>query len=291
MDEKEGMKVMNTSIIRLVKRVKPVRYRLSKIATQDSFKYGLIGVVCFFGIYGILSCPLLPIRKWLVLRPEFLPFYTEIIEKFKFLLKVGLIQESIKESLLRIFQGYIIGALIGCSLGFLMGLFRRIDYLLDPPVTIIRYTPALAWVPLFIIWFGIGELTKILLIVLGVMSVTLIGAYHGVRDIPDVYFKAARVLGADTRMLIRKVILPAALPQTFAGLRIAIGTAWMIIVAAELIASKAGLGYILLAGRNFAQASIIFIGIALIGLLAYITDRIARAVYMYVTRWMRRGLE
>jgi ABC-type nitrate/sulfonate/bicarbonate transport system permease component len=92
-------------------------------------------------------------------------------------------------------------------------------------------------------------------------------------------------------MLLLKVVFPAALPQTFAGLRLAIGTAWMIIVAAEIIASKAGLGYILLAGRNFAQASIIFIGIALIGLLAFITDRIGRAAYMYVTRWMKRELE
>jgi len=288
MDEKEGMKVMNTSIIRLVKRVKPVRYRLSKIATQDSFKYGLIGVVCFFGIYGILSCPLLPIRKWLVLRPEFLPFYTEIIEKFEFLLKVGLIQESIKESLLRIFQGYVIGALIGCSLGFLMGLFRRIDYLLDPPVTIIRYTPALAWVPLFIIWFGIGELTKILLIVLGVMSVTLIGAYHGVRDIPDVYFKAARVLGADTKMLIRKVILPAASPRILAGFRYAVMGAWGTVVAAELIASKSGIGYLILRSSATFDTYAVIAGIIVLTVCAFAFDTIVRFLTSYLTRWMRR---
>jgi len=103
--------------------------------------------------------------------------------------------------------------------------------------------------------------------------------------------KLQRFLELIQIMLLLKVVFPAALSQTFAGLRLAIGTAWMIIVAAEIIASKAGLGYILLAGRNFAQASIIFIGIALIGLLAFITDRIGRVAYMYVTRWMKRGLE
>ncbi len=129
-----------------------------------------------------------------------------------------------------------------------------------------------------------------MLIATGVAVVTLTASYHGVRDIADVHWKAARILGARGFFLVRRVVLPAALPQVFDGLRVGIGVAWAIIVAAELIGAPAGLGVLLVTAREYLNIPLVLVVVAHIGVLAYLMDRVGMAAHRRATRWMRRRL-
>lgn len=163
------------------------------------------------------------------------------------------------------------------------------EYLVDPWVTFFRFTPALALLPLYVLWFGFGEVSKILLIATGVTVVTLLGAYQGVRTTPHIYLQAAASLGASKRMILQRIILPAALPQIFSSVRIAVALAWVTIVVAELINPKMpSLGYLLALAGAYPRVATMLVGVATIGFLVLIFDMIALGLYNKATRWMRR---
>ena len=256
------------------------------VSTLASARHPLVSFAIVFTVYGILS----EFKLHPFLRPEFLPSYSVIADSLVYSISVGMLQSSIVASLIRVLEGYTFGIVVGLSLGFATGLWRKVDYFLDPLIGFLRYTPALALLPLYILWFGTGETTKVLLISTGVAVVTFVGTYHGVKDVPDVYIEAGLVLGADKKMLLRKVILPAASPQILAGARIAISTAWAIIVAAEIMGTAVGLGYLLNVGRQLVRVQLIFIGIVSIGILAYLTNQVLMLVHKHYTRWMKRAI-
>ncbi len=240
----------------------------------------LVGLVA----YGVLSSPSLRILK----AQQFLPSYQALFESYRFLLTTGALIHGIAESVARMLEGYGLGAFVGGAIGAAMGASRRCEYLLDPLVQVVKFTPALAWLPLYMIWFGTGQASMVMLIATGVAVVTLTAAYHGVRDITDVYLKAARMLGVRPWLLVRRVIVPAALPQVFDGLRVAIGVSWAIIVAAELIGAPAGLGYLLVTAREYLNIPLVLVVVFHIGVLAFVMDLILLVIHRRVTRWMKR---
>lgn len=220
---------------------------------------------------------------------ELLPTYASLLEEAVFLVRAGILQNSILVSTGRVVEGLLLGSGIGIPLGLAMGRAARVEYLLDPWVTFFRFTPALALLPLYVLWFGFGEVSTILLIATGVGVVTLLGAYAGVRDIPRVYLEAAVSLGASRGMVWRRIILPAALPQIFSGVRIAVGLAWVTLVVAELIGAKMpSLGYLLTLAGAYPRVPTIVAGIATIGCLVLVFDALALGLYKRATRWMRR---
>ncbi len=170
-----------------------------------------------------------------------------------------------------------------------MAWYEAADHYLHPLYSLFRPIPPLAFVTLFILWFGIGEASKVLLIAYGVGMTMLIPAYHGVRDIPAVYIKAASVLAATRRQLLWRVILPAAAPRIFTGLRLAVMAAWGIIVAAELIASTSGLGYLIIIAQSQYETATVMVGIASLALIGFAMDLAVRALGARYTGWMRRG--
>jgi sulfonate transport system permease protein len=234
--------------------------------------------------YAVLSAPALRVLSF----QEFLPSYGALLASFRFLARSGTLAQAILASVERVLEGYALGALVGVAAGSAMGSARRCDYVLEPLVQLFRFTPALAWLPLYMIWFGTGQASMVMLIATGVGVVTLTATYHGLRDVPDVYVKAARVLGAGRLLLLRRVVLPAALPQVFDGLRVAVGVAWAIIVAAELIGAPSGLGALLVNAREYLNIPLVVVVIIHIGLLAYLMDLAARAFHRRATSWMRR---
>jgi len=152
-----------------------------------------------------------------------------------------------------------------------------------------RFTPALALLPLFVLWFGSGEGSKVLLIATSVAVVTLLGAHQGVRGVPRVYLDAAAALGASPGLAFRKITLPAALPHIFASLRIGLGLAWVTIVVAELIdARMPSLGYLLTLAGAYPRVPTMVVGIATIGALVLAFDLLAMSMHARATRWMRR---
>ena len=189
----------------------------------------------------------------------------------------------------RVLLGFAVGAAVGLLIGLLTGRAARLDALAGPWVTFFRFTPALALLPLYVVWFGHGETAKVLLIATNVAVVMMIGAHQGVRDAPRVYLDAAASLGAGGMLVFRKIVVPAALPHIVASARIAIGLAWVTIVVAELIdARMPSLGYLLTLAGAYPRVPTMLIAIATIGALVLGFDLLLLWFHGRATRWMRR---
>jgi ABC-type nitrate/sulfonate/bicarbonate transport system permease component len=184
----------------------------------------------------------------------------------------------------------LIGSLAGIFLGLATGWAASVEHLADPWVTLFRFAPALALLPLYVIWFGYGETSKILLIATSVAVVTLLGAHQGVRAAPRVYLDAAASLGAGRWLVFRKIVLPAAMPQIISSIRVAVGLAWVTIVVAELIDAKMpSLGYLLALSGAYPRVPTMLIAIATVGALVLVFDLLILLLHGRVTRWMRRA--
>ena len=186
-------------------------------------------------------------------------------------------------SLGRVGIAFMLGATLGIGMGLLRAMSREVDALWLIPSEILRPIPQLGLVPIFILWFGIGELSKVLLILLSVFLVTMVSAQAGAASTSGDALRAARSLGAERRQMFFYVILPSALPQIMTGLRVAMGVALSILVAAELLGGDRGLGFIVLDATNFFRTSYVFAGVLLIGSIGLATDR---AFVLITRRWV-----
>lgn len=175
-------------------------------------------------------------------------------------------------SLRRVLIGFFVSAIAGVPLGLLMGWSRRVEAIVDPIFELIRPIPPIAWIPLALLWFGIGETSKIFVISLGGFMICLINAYTGIKTTPAILIKAARSLGSSDRDILLEVAIPHSLPQIFGAFRIAIGAGWMTLVAAEMIASTNGLGFLIIMGREWILADLILAGMLTIGVIGYLMD-------------------
>lgn len=176
-------------------------------------------------------------------------------------------------SLARVSVAYVAGAALGVGLGLLRGRSRLIDAVLLAPAELLRPIPPLGLIPLFILWFGIGETSKVLLIFLSVLLIMMVNAQAGVRACSLDSLRAAQSMGAGRWQVFRFVVLPSALPQIMTGLRVAMGTALTILVASELLGGDRGLGFLILDASSFFRTTYVFAGVAVIGLIGLATDR------------------
>jgi sulfonate transport system permease protein len=197
----------------------------------------------------------------------------------------GELQHHLWVSLARVTQGLAIGISLGLLLALLSGLFRLGEDLLDPPLQMLRTLPVLALVPLFILWFGIGEAPKVALVALGTLFPIYINTYAGIRSIDSKLLEAASSLGLGRAALIVHVILPAALPSALIGLRYSLGVAWLILVISEQINASAGIGYLMTNAREFLRTDIIVVGLLVYSLLGLGTDLLVRAVERGALSW------
>ncbi len=188
-------------------------------------------------------------------------------------------------SLTRVGTAFVVGSLLGITIGMLRGRVAPIDALWLVPSELLRPIPPLGLIPLFILWFGIGELSKILLIFLSVFLIMMINAQAGARSCAQDALRAAQTLGASRMQIFRHVVLPSALPQIFTGLRVAFGTALSILVASELLGGDRGLGFMVLDASNFFRTAHDFEGIALIGFIGLISDRALATLGRRVVHW------
>lgn len=269
---------------------------MSASARATRVRRALLSFAVLAALYGVvaeIASPLLPRRIWITVHyvegVELIPTYASLAEEAVFLVRAGLLQGGIAVSGARVLGGLLLGSLVGIPLGLAMGWAARFADLVEPWVVLFRFTPALALLPLYVLWFGLGEAPKILLIATGVAVVTLHGACEGVRGLPRVYLDAAAALGAPAPMLLRRVLVPAALPHIVASLRIATALAWVTIVVAELIRpTMPSLGYLLALSGAYPRVPAIVIAILAIGLLVLASDLLAVAAYHRATGWMRR---
>jgi len=255
---------------------------------------GLVTVAALYAFASEIGRGRLPDRVWLgahyVENVQLLPTWRSLAEEGTFLIESGILPSSVAVSTRRVMLGLLLGSVAGILLGLLTGWAAHVESLADPWVTFFRYTPALALLPLYVVWFGYGEASKVLLIATNVAVITLLGAQHGVRGVPRVYLDAASSLGAKRWLRFRKIVLPAAFPSIFASVRIAAGLAWVTIVVAELIdARMPSLGYLLALSGAYPRVPSMLIGIATVGALVLAFDLLALLVHARATRWMGRA--
>ena len=197
--------------------------------------------------------------------------------------------EHIGWSLYRILMGFGLGCLVGIPLGFAMGLSRIMRGMFDPIVEFFRPIPPLAFIPLVIIWSGIGERSKILLLFLAALWIMAIAARAGVASVKLSKIHAAYTLGVNRRQLLFRVILPNALPEIFTGMRVAMGVCWGTVVAAELVAAESGVGFMIMVASTFLSTDIVVMGVIIIGIVGYGIDILMRQLEARLIPWKGKG--
>lgn len=189
----------------------------------------------------------------------------------------------------RIGVGFVLAVFVGVPIGLLMASSDFVFEAIDPIIQFVRPVPPLAYIPLLVAWFGIGEAPKILVILLGTLPVIIISTISGVRSAPPAWLDVARTLGLSPSAIFWRVRLPAALPEIFTGMRVGIGIAWTCLMAAEILAASVGLGWLVQYAGQEVQIGIIFVGIAAIGFLGYLMELLIRLLESVLVPWKGRG--
>ncbi len=192
-------------------------------------------------------------------------------------------------SLFRVMVGFIIGALAGIILGLLMGWYRIAEAIFQSLFRIIRPIPPIAWIPISIIWFGLGESAKIFLIFLASFANTTLNSWAGAKSVDMTVVNAAKMLGASERQIFFTIVLPSSVPNIFAGLQVALSSSWATVLAAEMVRSSEGLGWMIVAGMNNNDMVQIMSGIVMIGVVGFILAIIMRKAEEVLCRWNKSG--
>ncbi len=197
--------------------------------------------------------------------------------------------EHTRTSLFRVFVGMVTGSLFGVPIGMAMGLSSRIRGFFDTPVELLRPIPPLALIPLFILWFGIGNPSAFALLIFASIWIMIISARAGVRDVSLSKVRAAYSLGASKTQILFRLIVPNALPELFTGFRVALGVSWGTLVAAELVGTDTGLGSMIFQARNFFRPDVVLVGIIVIAIIGVALDLIVRGMESVLIPWRGKG--
>ncbi len=199
----------------------------------------------------------------------------------------GQLIEDVSVSVARVLKGYFFAALLGITLGTLKGMSLTIRSILTLSLNTIRQIPMMAWIPMIILWCGIGDLSKVVIIILGAFFPIMVNTLSGITSTPLGYIEVAKLYRLNSGQIFIRVYLPSALPQIFVGLKVGLGISWMAVVAAELIASSSGIGFRMSEARNLMQPDVMIVGMILIGILGILMDRMLSFLSKKVTPWVQ----
>ncbi|GAB1154455.1 ABC transporter permease [Paenibacillus illinoisensis] len=197
----------------------------------------------------------------------------------------GELLHHLRISLVRALLGFLLGGSCGLLLGLFVGMFRKVEETVNPTVQMLRTVPLLAITPLFILWFGFGELSKVLLISLGAFFPLYVNTFLGVRNVDAKLFEVARVLEFSRFSQMMRLVLPAALPNVLLGIRLSLTIAWLCLVTAELLGADTGVGFMIQDARAFMQTDIVFVGITIFAIVGKLSDSIVRFFEIKLLRW------
>jgi taurine transport system permease protein len=262
--------------------------RLRSLSYPDTRSSTLISVITVIGL--LVLWWVATERAWL--PPLFLPSPESIIRRFLEAAKgdVGgtTIAGHFAWSMFRVFSAFALAVVTAVPIGIAMGVSRYMRGIFDPPIEFYRPLPPLSYLPLVVIWFGIDEASKIILIYLACFAPLALSSRAGVRSVSLEQIHAAYSMGATRNQVVLHVVLPAAMPEILTGMRIAIGFGWTTLVAAEMVAANAGLGQMVLNASNFLRTDIVVMGIIVIGIVAYAFDLLMRFIEHTVVPWKGR---
>lgn len=225
-------------------------------------------------------------------EPLFLPSPVAVVERFWEVLTEGFANATLMEhtgwSMLRVFGAFALALITAVPIGIFMGVNRVARGLFDPIIEFYRPLPPLAYLPLVIIWMGIGEASKIVLIYMAIFAPMALSARAGVKSVAIEQIHAAYSMGASRWQVVRHIILKSALPEILTGMRIGIGFGWTTLVAAEMVAAQAGLGFMVLNAAEFLVTDVVIMGIIVIGIIAYLFDLLMRYAERRLVPWKGR---
>lgn len=236
----------------------------------------------------------IPFAAWWILAAAevmpkvFMPGPPEVWARaLRWLYEDGLAADSLI-SITRVVVGWSLSLLLALPLGLMIGTYRPVQAMLEPLTDFIRYMPAVAFIPLVMLWIGIDEPSKIAIIFIGTFFQMVLMMAEDVRRVPLAQIETAQTLGASRREIVKLVLLPSAKPALLDTMRVTMGWAWTYLVVSELVAANSGLGYSILKAQRFLQTDKIFAGIIIIGLIGLITDQLFRLVHRRAFPWMYR---
>jgi len=197
----------------------------------------------------------------------------------------GTILTHLLASMQRVYSGFLLAVAVGIPLGLVIGKVAVFRQLLDPTLSLLRPIPVTAWLPLSMVFFGLGPRSAVFLVFLGAFYPILLNTIFGVRSVDPRLFEASNMLGCDGARMFRQVVLPAALPSIFTGLRLGHSFAWILIVVGEMTGVPTGLGAVIMDGRTLSRADLVITGMIIIGVAGFLCDRLIVALNNYVLRW------
>ena len=247
-----------------------------------------------FAVFAVAGL-LVPLATWMALSHSgilpklFMPDPIRVIVRFwTWVTREGFSQDLLV-SLSRVSLGFLLALSLALPLGLLAGTFRPVQVFLEPVLDFIRYMPAVAFIPLVMLWFGIGEGAKMAIIFIGTFFQMVLMMGDDVRRVAMTQIEAAQTMGANKREVMWQVIFPAAAPALLTTARVTLGWAWTYLVVAELVSANDGLGYAILKAQRFLQTDKIFAGIIVIGLIGLIQDQLLRWIHYRLFPWHGRG--
>lgn len=256
------------------------RYRV--LGEGSSITLSIISIICLLGLWWLATK-----MQWI--RPLFLPRPEAIWTAFWQAVSGDLDNHTLWVhflwSMYRVFSAFALAVVIGIPVGIAMGVSRFARGFFDPVIEFYRPLPPLAYLPLMIIWFGIGEQSKVMLLFLAIFAPVALSARAGVRSVSQEQIQAALSMGASRAQVVRHVVLPSALPEILVGLRIGMGVGWTTLVAAEMVAADAGLGKMVYNASNFLRTDVVILGIIAIGFVAYVFEMVMRALERALVPW------
>ncbi|MFW2499851.1 ABC transporter permease [Clostridium diolis] len=263
------------------------------IKNQNSFKKSEqnINNKTIFSYINIAILPILILTAWItatrleLFSPAILPSIPTVLDSLKSQLNSGQLIKDISVSLTRVVEGYMIAAVLGITLGVLMGISERINKFFFLTFTSIRQIPMLAWIPLIVLWFGIGESSKIIVIVIAAYFPILLNTMNGIKRTDKNLIEVGNMYKLSKWKLFTKIYFPSALPSIFVGLKLGLGISWMAVVGAEIIASSSGIGYRMNDARSLMQPEVVFVGMFAIAIIGIIMDQILTRISKKITPW------
>jgi NitT/TauT family transport system permease protein len=216
---------------------------------------------------------------------RFIPAPSNIALRFWDMIVSGELWTHVAITLYRVFTGFALGVVPGIVVGLLMAMFRPVRIFFDPLIAALFPIPKIALMPLLLLVFGFGDLSKVMLVAIAVFFPVIINTYSGASNIEKIYWDVAKNYGASQQVMFRRIVFFGALPMIFAGLRIALAVSFIVLVAAEFVATKAGIGYLIWNSWELLQVDVMFVGIVTVGVLGLIATVILQEIERKVIPW------
>lgn len=247
----------------------------------------MVSILVFLGIWQLYA----QINKTeQYINPKFMPAPTDIMVTFKEYIEAGTLFEHIYISVLRIAEGFGLGTIIAVALGYVMSKHPVFENIVNPIINIFGAIPPYAFMPLFIIWFGVGEKSKIILITFATFLPLLSYTIQGIKSIDPLHLRSARSLGANSWQVFRHVVLKTALPFIIAGMKVSVSLTFSALIVAEMIGADKGLGYIIVDARNWFKVADMFMAMVVIAILSIIVQGLLTLVEKKLFKWKREGI-